>query len=421
MASYSFSLNHRSITLDSWPDTIKGLLRLHHQLGFNQIPIKQLVKALNHKRNQFNKWQYWMAALIISAPYLYNRNHRYSDLRYINNHLTDYLSYLALHRRKPDIFEINTISSLTNYFIDHELKSVASPLIKLVPHEQKQSWLTNVPTDWINNTIQSYPVSLHSSYLYHHLNEEYLKDRKFQLHHRQKQLSSKQVIDYYEGYYIKEDFYQDALNHVKADHVLNAEYWKQLNREQNFYAASTIELLSSKDLTAYIDSHYSVLPDVSLDKAVITKERINTIKNFLSDPSLFQPKLLTVIQHRYGLYSLKNQPETLNETGKHLNVGRERIRQLQAKALRVLHATRNLHLLFPEHTLPDIVKHQDSVFYPLAAPNGQNLTQFFATTFPSPNPARHDYLFYLNGDCLTDTKYNYQDRHHIVELLNQLN
>lgn len=418
MSSYQINFNNQALTIDSWPDNIKDLLDLRQQLHLNRIDYKKLITELNLNKNKYNRWQYWIIALLISAPYLAKRHYRYSDLRYINYHLTDYLTYLALNRPKPKMFEINMISSLTNYFIDHELKHVASPLIHVTPHEQKPSWLLKINNKY-TNSVKSWPLSLHSTYLRYHFSQNYLKDRIYHVK-KIKTYSNARSRSYYkyETYYDKSDQFLKTYHQTATSYKSNnpySEFWKAYNREQNYYIVSTLQLMAPPDLNDYIDNHYSNLPDINLDDFEMTKDLIKATHETLNDPDLADPRNICILKRRFG-FNDTNNPQTLKEIGDSLNVTRERIRQVVKQTLGHLTKFRYLHRLFPEHSFKDIVRYANSI-----APGMpyvvHNIPQFFDMTPPSFNPARHDYLFYLKGDCLTDPDYDYLGRHDIIKLI----
>ena len=98
------------------------------------------------------------------------------------------------------------------------------------------------------------------------------------------------------------------------------------------------------------DSH---LGDFIEDKEVITPNEYASnelLKNELQEIlKELTPREAKVLQLRYGLED--NRPHTLEEVGKEFNVTRERIRQIEAKALRKLrHPSRSKKLIdYREH------------------------------------------------------------------------
>jgi RNA polymerase primary sigma factor len=70
---------------------------------------------------------------------------------------------------------------------------------------------------------------------------------------------------------------------------------------------------------------------------MLLRDEINEVLNTLG------PREATVLKMRYGL--IDGRQKTLEEVGKYLNVTRERVRQIEVKALRKLrHPTRSKHL-----------------------------------------------------------------------------
>ena len=82
------------------------------------------------------------------------------------------------------------------------------------------------------------------------------------------------------------------------------------------------------------------LPDETVGLAIDTDRRADWLKDALTSLSERERKILEL---RYGL--LDGSPRTLEEVGKQYNVTRERIRQIEAKALRKLrHPARRIKL-----------------------------------------------------------------------------
>ncbi len=87
------------------------------------------------------------------------------------------------------------------------------------------------------------------------------------------------------------------------------------------------------DFVADIDT---INPEESAMRMLL-REEINEVLNTLG------PREATVLKMRYGL--MDGRQKTLEEVGKYLNVTRERVRQIEVKALRKLrHPTRSKHL-----------------------------------------------------------------------------
>lgn len=420
MSSATIHFNQQDLIIDSWPDNITDLLKLRQELGFNQASNTDLLKAINHQKPHLNHWHFWMLALLISAPYLQKHEANYPDLKYINYHLTDYLTYLALYRKKPEVFYLNTISNLTNFFIDHELKTIAAPLVKIIPHEQKQSWLADISDQWTDR-VKDYPLSMHNTYHWHHYNRTYMRERRLHIKKHTKRGKRGRIYHYQDVYYKAPDSYHDTLTRAKHDQHANKEYWMQLNREQNFYLASQVELMTPQQLTDYIDNHYSNLPDCSLDDQIIIKERCHEINQALQHYLKDDDRKHYIIDHRLGFFDI--EPESLEVVGQALSISRERVRQIQNHIIRILKHNYYLHDMFPEYSLTEIIKHakqQNDIISYQHGSLGQNIDQFYPTTTPAPNPARHDYFFYLKGDFLTDRDYDYHQNHDMISLLKQL-
>lgn len=78
--------------------------------------------------------------------------------------------------------------------------------------------------------------------------------------------------------------------------------------------------------------HYIEDPSPTPDEVAITADRHDRIMECLT--SFLKPREQKVIILRYGLDG--GTPSTLNEIGEELGITRERVRQLEAKALRKL-------------------------------------------------------------------------------------
>lgn len=97
----------------------------------------------------------------------------------------------------------------------------------------------------------------------------------------------------------------------------------------------------STDITVGEDmeeSLISVLPDnssISVEEHALESERMKDIKAIIKGAKLTERELF-VITYRFGLDSINGEKRTLEEVGQILNITRERVRQIQAKALRKL-------------------------------------------------------------------------------------
>ena len=87
----------------------------------------------------------------------------------------------------------------------------------------------------------------------------------------------------------------------------------------------------------FIEDETAIAPDDAANFSML-KEQLNTVLNTLSD------REKKVLELRFGLND--GTPRTLEEVGKEFDVTRERIRQIEAKALRKLkHPSRSLSLI----------------------------------------------------------------------------